>query len=507
MATVTTLPIPSRTLRLSRRATGMPDVLVGTVFALCLLGYHPAAEDGGIYAAALESHLQPSLFPTEHGFAVAHTALGLFVPMMTAVVHTLHLSSAAALLLAYVASTALTLFGALQVLQAVYPRRAAQRASLLLFAAALGLPIAGTSLYLVDPYVTARSFSTPLLLFALGYLLQDRLKSCAWCLLGALLFHPMMTAWAAPILGTLLTLRSRKPVQNTAVLGGALFAAMALVQGLSPADPAAVRAASLSRDYWFPGQWTWYEVLGLLAPPFLLLVLATRHAYDWLTDSARQLATATALATLMTSAAACCFLHMSNQGLLLARMQPLRLLHFMYCIFLLLAGGAIASLQRHSLRTLRWLPVGVAAAGLLLMQRQLYGNSGHFEWPGQAPHNGYQQAFLWIRKNTPSDALFALDADYTCSPGEDAQLFRAITLRSSLPDAAKDGGIASVAPSLAPEWARASDAQNGLAGLTDAERRARVQPLGATWIVLPATSKTHLSCPYRNSDVQVCHLR
>ncbi|MGI4853078.1 MAG: hypothetical protein ACRYF4_03400 [Janthinobacterium lividum] len=504
MATITTLPVSSRTKRLARLGNEPAEVWGCTVLALCLLGYHPAAEDGGIYSAALAARLHPSLFPAEDGFAVAHTALGLFVPLLAVLVRTLHLSLNAVLLLAYIATVALTVAGAQRVLQALYPQAAVQRASLLLFAAALGMPIAGTSLYLADPYLTARSFSTPLLLFGSAFLLRDRWKACAWCLLVALLFHPMMTAWAAPVLGALLTLRSRKPIRNTALLGTAIFGTMALVQWFGPVDAPAMRAASLSRDYWFPSQWAWYELLGLFAPPALLLLLANMPASDWLTERAKQLATATAVGTLTTAAAACCFLHMSNRSLLLARLQPLRLLHFVYCIFLLLGGGALASLPW---RPLRWITTGVAAISLLLMQRQLYGSSGHFEWPGQTPRNNYQQAFLWIRDNTPVDALFALDADYTRSPGEDAQLFRAIALRSSLPDAAKDGGIASVMPSLAPEWARVSAAQRALASLTDAERLAHLQPFGATWIVLPATSQTGFACPYRNPAVQVCRLR
>jgi hypothetical protein len=42
--------------------------------------------------------------------------------------------------------------------------------------------------------------------------------------------------------------------------------------------------------------------------------------------------------------------------------------------------------------------------------------------------------------------------------------------------------------------------------MTDQQRLASLRPLGATWIMLPGTSKTSLPCPYRNSTVQVCRL-
>ena len=72
------------------------------------------------------------------------------------------------------------------------------------------------------------------------------------------------------------------------------------------------------------------------------------------------------------------------------------------------------------------------------------------------------QAFLWIRGNTPKDALFALDADYINAPGEDAQSFRAIAERSALPDYSKDGGEASIAPDLTAAWSIGQAAQRGL---------------------------------------------
>jgi len=139
-------------------------------------------------------------------------------------------------------------------------------------------------------------------------------------------------------------------------------------------------------------------------------------------------------------------------------------------------------------------------------QWQTYPASEHFELPGVAPRNAWAQAFAWVSRNTPRDAVFGLDANYITQPGEDAQGFRAIAQRSALPDYSKDGGEVSIAPELASAWADGVAAQTGLDVLSDVERSARLSPLGVGWIVMKATSATEWSCPYANAVVKVCRL-
>ncbi len=103
-------------------------------------------------------------------------------------------------------------------------------------------------------------------------------------------------------------------------------------------------------------------------------------------------------------------------SLLLARLQVLRIFHFVYLAGVLLAGGLLATLaQRHkrAIAVLYLLVLGALFAG----QRLTYPESNHVEWPGLTPRNRWQQAFLWIRANTPNDAIFALDNDYIESAG------------------------------------------------------------------------------------------
>ena len=512
MATVTTLPAvhrrtrPFRLLQPFLHSTAM-FVALGTAAAFLLLGYHPCAEDGGIYAAALAARMDPSLFPAEHAFAVAHTGRSLFVPLLAASGRLLHLSLPDLLLAVYIGSLAAIVAAAHALAEQLFDSTASQRWAVATLVIALGVPVAGTSLYLSDPYLTARSLSTPLLLWAFALLLRRRMPGVAVCLLIAFALHPMMAATSSVLFAFLLALRSSRRLFWSSILSAGVLLGMALLRYVPGADADAVRAASVSRSYWFPAEWAWYEVMGLLAPLLLLPVIALRKPFaDRITEGARQIALASATSAAVVWVGMLLLVHPGNAGMLLARLQPLRLLHTVYLVFVMLLGGLAgrARLLRHL--SLGWAVCLAGGISLLCMQRSLYPHSAHVELPWRGSSNGYENAFTWARDHTPREALFALDANYTVAPGEDAQLFRAIALRSSLPDAAKDGGIASVMPQLAPAWQSAAHAQAGLASATDDERLARVRPMGATWIVLPGFAATQFDCPYANSAAKVCRL-
>jgi hypothetical protein len=92
------------------------------------------------------------------------------------------------------------------------------------------------------------------------------------------------------------------------------------------------------------------------------------------------------------------------------------------------------------------------------------------------------------------------------APGEDEQNFRAMAERSVLADY-KDEGLALVFPGDASNWYEQFQAQREIASMSDAERVGRLTPLGASWMMLPASARTALPCPYRNSAVLVCRLQ
>ncbi len=194
---------------------------------------------------------------------------------------------------------------------------------------------------------------------------------------------------------------------------------------------------------------------------------------------------------------------------LVARMQPLRAFQIVYLVMVLFLGAKLGDwLLGRSLW--RWAAAVVFLGGIMFaVQRTAFPDSNHVELPWVPPQNPWTQAFLWIRENTPKDALFALDADYINAPGEDTQSFRAIAERSALPDYSKDGGEASIAPELTAAWTIGQTAQQGLSSPneTDSRRIDVLRPLGVSWIVLESNAVTSFDCPYRNAAAKVCRLR
>jgi hypothetical protein len=188
------------------------------------------------------------------------------------------------------------------------------------------------------------------------------------------------------------------------------------------------------------------------------------------------------------------------------RLQPMRALHLLYIIFFLLLGGLIGEYVLRN-RVWRWLGLFVPlATGMFLMQIDDYPASAHVEWPGRATSNPWGAAFLWIRQNTPKDAIFALNPNYMLSSGEEMHGFRALAERSVLADAVKDSGAVSLFPGLAERWQAQVQAVRGWDGfqLADFERVAKEYAI--TWIVVRRPGPAGSVCPYENEALAVCRL-
>ncbi len=477
-------------------------VLSLTVVGLALLGYHPYAEDGGIYAAALAARMDPGLFAHDGVWVRGHTRLSVFVPVLAGVAQILHVPVAWALLLVQVASFAGFVAAVWAMAQECLRRRVTAVWTTVLVVAAAGVPVAGTSLYLLDPYATARSVTTPLLLGTAVLALQRRWWAAAVCWGVAAAMHPLMAMWSGVVLVLLAT-----PGRWRAGVCAGMLGTLGAMLAMSPADSAAVHAVALTRGYWFLSEWRWYESVGVIAPLVLLGWMCAVKPRAW-TEAGRRLGQAVLVGGTMAVSAALLFAREGARSSAVARLQPLRTFHFVYAAFLLLLAGEVTERVRRRAGKIGLAGAAVAVAlSLVGMQRGLYRASGWVEWPGAMPRNGWEQAFLWARDHTTRDAVFALDARYTELAGEDAQGFRAVALRAVLPDAAKDGGVAAVMPELAGAWAAGMRAQQGLEGATDERRRARLLPLGVGWIVLGTGAETVLECPYANDTAKVCRLR
>jgi hypothetical protein len=324
-----------------------------------------------------------------------------------------------------------------------------------------------------------------------------------------------MAAYALGATLFLACMRSPNPrvrIWSTPALSAASLAIAACIYAAGPPDTADYRRIALTRTYWFPAAWSWYELIGLAAPLAILAIFALRKSREQSaseSNSSRSLAQMAIAAGATAWLTATLFAHATAATHLVARMQPLRVFHIVYLVMVLMLGAKLGALvfRRYEWR---WTAALLLLGGIMFSTaRAAFPSSPHIELPWTSPTNAWVQAFLWIRDNTPKDALFALDVDYINAPGEDAQCFRAISERSSLPDYSKDGGEASIAPELTGEWKTGQQAQQQLSApaTTDVMRTSALATLGVSWLVLDARASTKLDCPYTNSAVKVCGLR
>jgi len=492
-----------------------------TLIVLLVHGYHPLAEDGGLYVAGILWKLDPTLFPHNTAFVTEHLRFSVFARFAAALVRVAHIPLPWILFLLYLFSIALTLFAARQVLRRLIASEPAQLAGVALLAAWWTLPVAATSLMLMDPYLTARSFSLPLSLFAIAFALDDwrrrprSLRACALCLLAAFLFHPLMTAYALALVVLLRLFRRRRILPLVALATAFVLATALIIQLNAPPESPALLAAEITRYYWFLFQWHSYELFGILAPLAIFAVLQSRRRIVF-SPAATTLCRASIALGVIAILVALLFARESLSTHLIARLQPLRVFVLLYALMAILLGVVLQQLcfttqpRAFQLRAmLRAVPFAIlfAFAGIMFAaQRAAFPASVHLELPGRPNPNPWTQAFIWARDSTPLNALFAIDADYITTPGEDAQTFRATAQRSVLPDHSKDGGEAAITPALAETWLLGATTQANLSALDDSVRDARLRPLGVTWIVVHSAAPTRHTCPYGNAVVKVCSL-
>jgi hypothetical protein len=446
--------------------------------------------------------LDPTLYPLNGDFPAAFTRLSVFSWVLAGLVRGTHWPLSWILLAAHLGSVFLFLLACRQVAGRLFAGAAARWCSTILAAACFTLPVAGTALFIMDPYVTARSFSTPLALFAVAAAV-DR----AWWRAGILLaiaasIHPLMAAYAV-VFVILYALAAGGHLREAMGFCGALVATAGAVFFLDRAGASASYREAVSlpaRTFLFLARWRGYEVLGLVLP-LGLYGWAVRRLQSG--DPKRALCLTSLLLGITSMAVALLFVPPGGRCVLVP-LQVLRSFHSIYAVGVILCGGLLGGwMLRQRVASL----CAVVALFALMFGAERTGWPGcaRIEWPEARPANPWQQAFLWIRGNTPRDAVFAFDPEMVYRPLEDEQGFRAIAERDHLADD-KDAGIVAVQPQLAERWARQRNAAMGVDRMTDEERFAALRPLGATWLLLPPNAETGLPCPYGDSVVRVCRL-
>ncbi len=485
----------------------LPMVRLGllTLAAVTVHGYHLGVDDGEIYIPAARKLLHPQLYPYGSEFFLSHERLSLFAPLLAWTAQLTRLSMDWTLFLCYIATVFATLVAAWLLALASFRAKRARWSAVLIFAAVLTMPAANTGLMLVDPYITARSFSTPLTLFAITAFLERRYLPATLLTIVTAGIHPQMAAYLV-FLASVPWLVERVAAAKAREIPAAasVLVALPLSFGFGPAQ-GPYREALYARNFYFLFTWPWYAWLGLLAPLAFLLWFSKAKLRGITPGFARLSLALLPFGAISILAAA--IISSSYEFDMFARLQPLRCFHLITMIFILFLGGIIGEYWAKGRPwTIPALCVPLAA-GMFAVQRATYPASPHIEWPGCATSsNAWVNALLWIRRNTPTGAIFAVDSRYFEQPGVDAHGFRAVSARSSLADYYKDGGAVAIFPALAPEWKRMSNASYGLDHFSkdDFLRLAREYPVN--WTIIHGPAPEGMNCPYQQRGYAVCKI-
>jgi hypothetical protein len=475
-----------------------------TFAALLVEGYHPFAEDAEIYLPGVEKILHPELYPTGQEYFLSHARLTLFPNVVAFSIRVTHLPMEVGLFLWHLASILFLLLACWELSGLLFsnakPANARARwGGVCLVAALLTIPVAGTALYIMDQYLNPRNLAAFAGIFMVVEVLQKKYVRALLWLSFAACMHPLMWTFPFSFCVLLLLMESfESRWQSTAGLAALLWMPRA------PAASAAYHEAAKRHGFHYIQNWTWYEQLGIVAP-LVLFCWFSRIARRRQWSMAERVSRAFVVYDLIYLMAAL-VLDLPARFESLARLQPLRSLHFLYIVMFVVMGGLLGEYVLKD-RVWRWLLLFIPLSlGMFMGQRALFPASAHVEWPGVAPKNPWAQAFVWVRQNTPVNAMFALDPEYMGIAGEDEIGFRCLAERSRLADGVKDNGVVSMFPPLADEWWAQVQAQTPWKSFRTEDFVRLKNTYGVGWAVVEQPGVAGLDCAYQNSVVRVCRI-
>jgi MFS family permease len=476
-----------------------------TAAAVAIHGYHLGVEDAEIHLPAAKKLLNPQLYPFADEFFMTHEHMSLFSPILAWSARLTHLPMDWIFLLWYVVGIFALLASCWMLAAISFRSPRARWCSLLVITAVLTMPATNTGLLLIDPYLTPRSFSTPLSIFALATLLERRYILAVLAIAATTLIHLQMGAFLLLLMAFVLLAEWMKPVVRHRVPEAASIVGI-FPKGF-PLTPAQgpYREALYARDYFFLSNWTWYDWIGMLAP-LAILAWFWRGKVRGTTPEFRRLSFALIPFGLLSILVAAVFTS-SHTLDMFARLQPLRCFQLITLVFMVYLGGVVgeyAAKGRSWVLPAIFLPL---AGGMFLLAGDTYSHSPHIELPWlKTSSNDWVNTLLWVRENTPTDAVFAVDSRYFLDHGVDVHGFRVISERSDLADYFKDGGAVAMFPDLADKWKQMSNATYGLNHFRaeDFKRLAGEYPV--TWAVIHGPAPVGLDCPYQQRGYAVCRI-
>jgi hypothetical protein len=485
------------------RLKNLSRLLGLTFLAMLVQGYHPGLEDDTYYLAAIKKNLNPALFPHDADFFRVQFQATAFDKIIALSIRWTHIPLPWALFLWQCLATFLVLWGCFRIARRCFDAEYEQWAAVALVAALLTLPVSATGLSLTDQHLHPRALATALILAAIVAVLDSRRVLAAAVLLLAFPVHLNMTPFGVSFCFFLMwnPQREKKEAPPPSAMLAMLLIPLSWL--FEPASDS-WRQAEATRSFYWLAHWHWYEWLGVVAPIALLWWFRALALGRNSTTMAR-LAERLAYFGVFQLAVALIFM-LPSPFERLRSLEPMRFLHLVYLLFVLLAGGLLARyvLKNNALRwLLLFIPLG---AGMFYAQRQLYPSTVHLELPGRNSGNDFVEAFHWVSHNTPIDSQFALDPHYMELPGEDYHGFRALAERSVLADAVKDPGMVVRVPRLGPRWLSELNAQAGWGNFQKQDFERLKMQMGVDWVVLTNPPVAGLSCPYQNARVSVCRV-
>lgn len=489
----------------------LPIALFATLGFL-VMGYHPGAEDDGVYLAAVKADLNPSLFPHDAAFFQLQMHFSVFDNWMAGFVEATGIPLAWAELLWQWASIFLIVWSSWSIIGKLFEEAVARWAGVAMLVAMFTLPVAGTALYIADQYLHPRNLATAFILFAVSRILAGKVWQAVPLVAVAFALHPLMGAFGVSFC-FVLALTFSEPLRRVHLR--ALFA-RPVSDGAAPVaaiipfawifnPPSQTWLEALHTRYWFRlYEWKWYEWLGAIAP-LLVFWLVARAAHKRGETKLARFSTALVIYGTFQQAVAMVLLG-PRELIAFSALEPMRYLQLVY-VFLALIGGAY--LGRYALKAnlRRWAAFLLVANGAMFFaQRELFAGTTHIELPAMISANPWLQAFDWIKQNTPHDAHFALDPNYMAAPGEDNHGFRALAERSVLSDAIKDTAVISKVPELGPLWHEHQLAQAGWQHFKLADFERLKVDYGVNWVLVAYPQPAGLACRWHNGIVSVCEI-
>src|SRR5215831_10093934 len=130
-----------------------------TAAALLIHGYHLGVEDAEIYVPAAKKLFHPAMYPYASEFFLSHGHLSLFGPIVAITSRLTYLPSDWSIFAWYIVTLFAMLASCWMLAAACFSSERARWCSVLVVTAVLAMPATNTGLLLMDPYLTARSFS------------------------------------------------------------------------------------------------------------------------------------------------------------------------------------------------------------------------------------------------------------------------------------------------------------------------------------------------------------